>query len=229
MLADISTFIAYLHQVYQDGNYNDVVLFGSGYGGTMAVWARKKLPHLVKGAWSSSGVFQINLASLSKFSNAFQMAYIGILNMLVVRRDRQLVVCVCRRKRNRMPKWCARSFPSTGRTCGQRKQSAHTRSTEPVQFTGHNWHKRYWNTIWTTYYHIDTLLTKYSVSRFASKGGPNWIYWILLFSLFLAWMAWPPSVNQCLIQKRLTDNWKHSADGWIWLKESNVVTSATRV
>lgn len=71
MLADIATFITFLHQEYQTETRNDVILYGRGYGGTVAVWARKKLPHLVDGAWSSSGIFEISLASLSTFLNAF--------------------------------------------------------------------------------------------------------------------------------------------------------------
>lgn len=71
MLGDIATFITYLHQQFPTDDRNDVILYGKGYGGTIAVWARKKLPHLIDGAWSSSGVFQIALASLSKFLKVF--------------------------------------------------------------------------------------------------------------------------------------------------------------
>lgn len=66
MLADISTFIAHLHES-MDTRYmnNDVFLFGAGTGGTLAAWARKKFPHLVDAAWSSSGIFEIALSSFS--------------------------------------------------------------------------------------------------------------------------------------------------------------------
>lgn len=69
-LADLATFVTFLHQEY-DTEYlnNDVTVFGSGFGGTMAVWARKKFPHLIDGAWSSSGLFQVSLNSFSKCSN----------------------------------------------------------------------------------------------------------------------------------------------------------------
>lgn len=64
MLADISMFIRHLHvtmqTLYLD---NDVILYGAGTGGTLAAWARKKFPHLVDGAWSSSGIFEIALSS----------------------------------------------------------------------------------------------------------------------------------------------------------------------
>lgn len=70
-LADIATFITFLHQEY-DTFYagNTVVVYGSGYGGTMAVWARKKFPHLIDGAWSSSGLYQVSLNSFSKMTLA---------------------------------------------------------------------------------------------------------------------------------------------------------------
>lgn len=35
-----------------------VIVWGSGTGGKLAVWARQKYPHLINGAWSSSGLFQ---------------------------------------------------------------------------------------------------------------------------------------------------------------------------
>lgn len=35
-----------------------VITFGSRIGGAVAVLARKKFPHVVDGAWSSSGLFQ---------------------------------------------------------------------------------------------------------------------------------------------------------------------------
>lgn len=35
-----------------------VFLWGSGYGGTLAALARQQFPHLIQGAWSSSGLFK---------------------------------------------------------------------------------------------------------------------------------------------------------------------------
>lgn len=86
MLGDIATFIAYLRQEFATETRNDVILYGRGYGGTIAVWARKKLPHLVDGAWSSSGVFEIGLASLSEFLKAFRFYDVDI--NIVLRRIR---------------------------------------------------------------------------------------------------------------------------------------------
>lgn len=72
-LADLATFVTFLHREY-DTEYlnNDVIVFGSGFGGTMAVWARKKFPHLIAGAWSSSGLFQVSLDSYSKYIRDFK-------------------------------------------------------------------------------------------------------------------------------------------------------------
>lgn len=46
-LADIATFIQFIQS--EVGFDSKVILFGSGYGATMATWARKKYPHLVSG------------------------------------------------------------------------------------------------------------------------------------------------------------------------------------
>lgn len=48
-LADIATFIRYI-RTDPNVDYNSkVILWGSGYGGTIATWARKKYPHLIDG------------------------------------------------------------------------------------------------------------------------------------------------------------------------------------
>lgn len=40
-----------------DSEASRVIVFGSRIGGTVAVLARKKFPHIVDGAWSTSGLF----------------------------------------------------------------------------------------------------------------------------------------------------------------------------
>lgn len=52
-LADIATFVRFLRIVNQPYNPK-VILWGSGYGGTIATWARKKYPHLVDAVRSSN-------------------------------------------------------------------------------------------------------------------------------------------------------------------------------
>lgn len=63
ILHDVAAFIETIH--IQHHSESRVILWGSGYGATLATWARKKYPHLIDGTWSSSGVFEIDLASLS--------------------------------------------------------------------------------------------------------------------------------------------------------------------
>lgn len=55
-ISDIATFI---HTARQHiGNPNaKIILWGSGYGGTLATYTRQKYPHLVDVAWSSSGIY----------------------------------------------------------------------------------------------------------------------------------------------------------------------------
>lgn len=57
-LADIAIFIGEIRTAHQGGRSN-VIVWGSGYGGTLAAWARKRYPHLIDGVWSSSGTFNL--------------------------------------------------------------------------------------------------------------------------------------------------------------------------
>lgn len=65
-LADIAQFIRTVRQQFNSA-YDRVILFGSGYGGTLAVYGRSRYPHLVDAAWSSSGIFDTSLYSYGKF------------------------------------------------------------------------------------------------------------------------------------------------------------------
>lgn len=60
-LADIARFIAH----YKENNYgaedSTVILWGRGFGGSLAIWARQKYPHLVDGAWGSSAPLNAEL------------------------------------------------------------------------------------------------------------------------------------------------------------------------
>lgn len=66
-LEDLATFVATLHQRSEDNA--QVILWGSGYGATLATWARKKYPHLIDAAWSSSGLYDMEVATLSVFDS----------------------------------------------------------------------------------------------------------------------------------------------------------------
>lgn len=48
-LADIATFIRFIRLDPSVGYFTKLILWGSGYGGSMAVWARKKYPGLIDG------------------------------------------------------------------------------------------------------------------------------------------------------------------------------------
>lgn len=66
-LEDLITFVASLRQRKEDAA--PVILWGSGYGATFATWARKKYPHLIDAAWSSSGVYDMQVTTLAVFDS----------------------------------------------------------------------------------------------------------------------------------------------------------------
>lgn len=45
------------------------ILYGSGFGATLAAWTRKKYPHLVHGVLASSGIFDLEVSTYSKTIN----------------------------------------------------------------------------------------------------------------------------------------------------------------
>lgn len=55
-LADIAHFIHYIKSTYvtPGTEHSHVLLVGSHYAGSLAVWFRQKYPHLAVGAWASS-------------------------------------------------------------------------------------------------------------------------------------------------------------------------------
>lgn len=60
-LADLATFV---ETITSDANLNatgGVFVVGGSYSATMAVWFRQKYPHLVNGAWASSGPLNAKL------------------------------------------------------------------------------------------------------------------------------------------------------------------------
>lgn len=65
-LSDIATFINAIRTAH-NGRYARVILWGSGYGATLATWARKRYPHLVDAVWSSSGIFEIEAFTFSQY------------------------------------------------------------------------------------------------------------------------------------------------------------------
>lgn len=53
-VADVGSFIAFVKENYHQARDAPVILWGRGYGGALAVWARHKFHHLVDGVWASS-------------------------------------------------------------------------------------------------------------------------------------------------------------------------------
>lgn len=54
VVADIGEFISFIKQNYFETTNSRVIVWGRGYGGALAVWARHKFHHLVDGVWASS-------------------------------------------------------------------------------------------------------------------------------------------------------------------------------
>jgi serine protease 16 len=76
-LADIARFIAHLKENQAGAANSRVILWGRGYGGTLAIWARQKYPHLVDGAWGSSAP----LNALTEYPQALVNAYTTVENI----------------------------------------------------------------------------------------------------------------------------------------------------
>lgn len=52
--ADIAMFIAFVKENYYQAANSRVILWGRGYGGALATWARQKYPNAVDAVWASS-------------------------------------------------------------------------------------------------------------------------------------------------------------------------------
>lgn len=70
-LADIAQFINFIRANYYGTSNSRVILWGRGYGGSLAVWMRQKYPNLVDGAFASSAPINAVLEHPQFMSNAF--------------------------------------------------------------------------------------------------------------------------------------------------------------
>lgn len=50
ILADVADFARFVRQYIGNGRYSPIILWGSGFGGVIAVWARSRYPSLITGA-----------------------------------------------------------------------------------------------------------------------------------------------------------------------------------
>ncbi|XP_037033398.1 dipeptidyl peptidase 2-like [Bradysia coprophila] len=66
-LADIAMFIRFIREYVGYDDYSTVILFGSGYGGSLAIWAKKRYPTLVTAGYASSGIVSLALYSFTPF------------------------------------------------------------------------------------------------------------------------------------------------------------------
>jgi len=67
-VADIATLVTTLHEHLGTHN-NRVIVWGTGYGATLATFARKKYPHLVHAVFASSGTFRAEVFDTSYHDN----------------------------------------------------------------------------------------------------------------------------------------------------------------
>jgi thymus-specific serine protease len=71
VLADIARFIAHTRQFTYGAENSRVILWGRGFAGSLAIWARQKYPNLVDGAWGSSAPLNAVLEYSQILVNAY--------------------------------------------------------------------------------------------------------------------------------------------------------------
>lgn len=67
----VTDLVQLIHQAKTELNVtplSKVFLWGSGFGGTLAILARQKFPHLINGVWSSSGIFEPTVFTTGKYN-----------------------------------------------------------------------------------------------------------------------------------------------------------------
>lgn len=50
ILGDVADFARFVRQYIGNGRYSPIILWGSGFGGVLSVWARSRYPHLIDAA-----------------------------------------------------------------------------------------------------------------------------------------------------------------------------------
>ncbi|XP_037033396.1 lysosomal Pro-X carboxypeptidase-like [Bradysia coprophila] len=66
-IADTAEFIRVIRREIPTAEFSRVILWGSGVGGTLAVFARSRYAHLIHAAWSSSGIFDSGVYSYGPY------------------------------------------------------------------------------------------------------------------------------------------------------------------
>lgn len=62
----LGDIVEMIQEVRSHAQTPKIVLWGSGFGATLATWTRKKYPHLVDAVWSSSGIFDLEVSTYSE-------------------------------------------------------------------------------------------------------------------------------------------------------------------
>lgn len=65
IIVDISILIETTKDHLKSGN-GSVILWGSGFGASLATWTKQTYPELVTGVWSSSGIYERSVISSGK-------------------------------------------------------------------------------------------------------------------------------------------------------------------
>lgn len=65
-IGDISSFVRFIREYLGNNEYSAVILWGSGFGGSLAVWARKRFPTIINAAYASSGYFILEAYTYSR-------------------------------------------------------------------------------------------------------------------------------------------------------------------
>lgn len=76
ILSDMATFIGAIRAEHA-GNNNRIIVWGTGYGGSAAAFARKRYPHLIDAAWSTSGIFEIEPFILSQLDLLYDILLVS--------------------------------------------------------------------------------------------------------------------------------------------------------
>lgn len=79
-LADIATFVRFIREYVGNYEYSRVILYGSGYGGSLAVWAKKRYPSIITAAYASSGSFVLSTYSFSISRNK----NVSLINSMII-------------------------------------------------------------------------------------------------------------------------------------------------
>lgn len=75
-LSDIPFFIRDIRNAHTTGRINQIIVWGSRHGATIAAWARQRYPHFITAAWSSSGIFSFIQFSSIQY-DAFHQAMLS--------------------------------------------------------------------------------------------------------------------------------------------------------